>query len=253
MAKMTLIEMVQDIMSDMNDDDVNSISDTIESLQVAQIVKSTYFEMMANKNWPHLRSVGTLQASGDNTKPTHMKIPELVKEIGTVEYNKRAASDPTRNRYEDVTYVSIDDFLRITDTYDNTKSNADVITEFSGIKFNVRNDKHPQYYTSFDDEYLVFDSYLNTMDTTLQQTHTRVSMYTEPSWSMADNFTPDLPSEAFPALLAEAKSVAFNRIKQSPDGKAEQQATRQRAWLSRKSWRAAGGIKLPSYARRSRK
>lgn len=253
MAKMTLIEIVQDILSDMNDDEVNSISDTIESLQVAQIVKSVYFEMMANKNWPHLRVLDTIEASGDNTKPTHMKLPELVKELEWIEYNCRKESTPTRSEYKQITMLSPDEFLRKTNMLNNTAANVDEITDYSGIKFNIKNDTHPTYCTSFDDEYIVFDSYNSALDTTLQETHTRCSMYVEPGWSMVDNHTPDLPAEAFPALLAEAKSTAFNRIKQTPDGKAEQQAVRQRAWLSRKAWRAKGGITLPSYARRTRK
>jgi hypothetical protein len=253
MAKMTLIEIVQDILSDMNDDEVNSISDTIESLQVAQIVKSVYFEMMANKNWPHLRTLDTLEASGDNTKPTHMKLPELVKELEWIEYNSRATTTPALSRYKQVEMVSVDDFLRRTNAYMNTNANVDEITDYSGVKFNIKNDAHPTFCTSFDDDYIVFNSYHSSLDTTLQEVHTRCSVYVEPSWSMVDNHIPDLPSEAFPALLAEAKSTAFNRIKQAPDGKAEQQSQRQRSWLSRKSWRANGGIKLPSYARRTRK
>ncbi len=109
MAKMTLLEMVQDIMSDMNDDDVNAISDTIESLQVAQIVKSVYFEMMANKNWPHLKKLDNLESSNEAAKPTHMKLPDLVKELEWIEYNKRTEAAPTKSRYELVKYLSVDD------------------------------------------------------------------------------------------------------------------------------------------------
>jgi len=42
MAKMTVLEIVQDILNDIDGDEVNSIDDTLESEQVAQIVKSTY-------------------------------------------------------------------------------------------------------------------------------------------------------------------------------------------------------------------
>lgn len=51
MAKMNLLELVQDILNDLNADNVNSIDDTIESQQVAQIVKSTYFALMHVRNW----------------------------------------------------------------------------------------------------------------------------------------------------------------------------------------------------------
>jgi hypothetical protein len=46
MAKMTLLEMTQDILSDMDSDEVNSINDSVESLQVAQIIKTTYFNIV---------------------------------------------------------------------------------------------------------------------------------------------------------------------------------------------------------------
>ncbi len=44
--KYTLLEIVQEILSDMDSDEVNSIDDTTESEQVATIVKSTYLSMM---------------------------------------------------------------------------------------------------------------------------------------------------------------------------------------------------------------
>lgn len=253
MAKMTLLEIVQDILSDMNDDEVNSVSDTIESLQVAQIVKSVYFELIGNKNWPHLRELTQLEPSGTTSRPTHMKVPELVKEVEWVEYNNIKSSEPTRNRWEKIKYVSPDEFLVITSAYNNTEADVDVITDISGATFHIKNDVNPSCWTSFDDEYVVFNSYDNTLDSTLQNSKSRMSVYMEPSWTMEDGHVPDLPSEAFPALLAEAKSTCFARLKQMSEGKAEQQATRQRNWLSRKAWTAAGGITLPSYARRSKK
>lgn len=253
MAKMSLIEMVQDILSDLNSDEVNSISDTIESLQVAQIVKSVFFEMIANKNWPHLRKLSTLQASNDISHPTHMKVRDNVKELEWIEYNKRTVEAPLRNKYEPLKYLAPDQFLALVSKRDNTLDNVEEISDFSGIKLHIFNDKHPVYYTSFDDDWIVCDGYIKTLESTLQEVNSRISVYEEPSWQMDDGFIPDLPSEAFPALLAEAKSTSFVRIKQMPDQKAEQQSVRQRNWLSRKAWKVKGGIVLPNYARRSRK
>ena len=251
--KLSLLDIVQDILSDMNSDEVNSIQDTIESMQVAGIVKSVYFELMGNKNWPHLQTLTRLQASGDNTKPTHMRIPELVKELEWIHYNRRELAAPTVAKYEEIKYVDVDEFLSITSKYDVTAANVTEITDFSNITFLIKTDEHPKYWTSIDDDYVIFNAYYKTLESTLQQANSRIRVYMEPSWSMSDTYIPDLPSEAFPALLAEAKSTAFSRIKQLPDQKAEQQAVRQKNWLSRKAWKAHGGIQLPSYARRSRK
>lgn len=251
--KMSLLDIVQDILSDMNSDEVNSIQDTLESMQVAQIVKSVYFELMANKHWPHMQNFVRLIASGDNTKPTHMRIPDAVKELEWIQYNRRTANSPSVAKFEDIEYIGIDDFIRITNQYDISAANVTEVTDFSNITFFIKTDEHPKYWTSFDDDYVVFNSYNSALESTLQQSSTRVLAYNDPSWSMQDTHIPDLPSEAFPALLAEAKSTAFARIKQLPDQKAEQQAVRQKNWLSRKAWKAHGGIQLPSYARRSRK
>ena len=41
--------MVQDVMSSMDSDEVNSITDTTESLQVARIVRACYFDVVSVK------------------------------------------------------------------------------------------------------------------------------------------------------------------------------------------------------------
>ena len=46
MAKLTVLEIVQNILSDLNSEEVNSISDTIEADQVAEIVKTTYLDLV---------------------------------------------------------------------------------------------------------------------------------------------------------------------------------------------------------------
>ena len=244
--------MVQDILSDMNDDEVSSISDTLESLQVAQIIKSTYFEIIDSKTWPHLRKLFELEASSDSEKPTHMGIPENCREVEFVQYNKKKL-DSTRDYFEVISYVTPDEFLRRTSLYDNTLDYVDRVVDYSGVSILIKNDRHPEFWTSFDDETIVFNSYDSTVDTTLKQSSTRVSGYIDPVWSMSDSFVPDLPSEMFSYLLAEAKSTAMLRLKQAPDQKAEQQSIRQRHKMSRDSRKQAGGIRLPDYARRSRK
>ena len=77
--KLTLLEYVQDIMSDLDSDEVNSIDDTVEALHVAQIVKSTFFAMMSNRNWPHLRrTIKTLNPITID-RPTLLRIAYDVK------------------------------------------------------------------------------------------------------------------------------------------------------------------------------
>ena len=73
---MNLLAMTQDILSDMDSDDVNSINDSVEALQVAQIIKTTYYNIIDGKNYAFLYELFKLTASGTDDRPTHMKLPE---------------------------------------------------------------------------------------------------------------------------------------------------------------------------------
>jgi len=55
MAKMTVLEIVQDILNDLDGDAVNSINDTVEALQIAQIVKTTFNNILDGKDF-HIRN-----------------------------------------------------------------------------------------------------------------------------------------------------------------------------------------------------
>ena len=250
--KMTLLDIVHDILNDLDGDEVNSIEDTFEATQVAQIVKSTYFAMMSNRNWPHTRQTVQVLPSGDSALPTHMKVQESIKELCFINYNK-VKSGETRKIYQAIKYLYPDDFLRVTNRRNNDNSDIDVITDPTGVELLIKSNTAPTYYTSFDDEALVFDSYDSTVDTTLQQSKVQAQAYVIPTWSQEDDFIPDLPEEAFTALLEESKSRAMLKLKQVQDIKAEQESSRQQRWLSRKARRVEGGVRYPNYGRRGNK
>lgn len=72
---MTLLDIVQDILSDLTSDEINSISDTAEAEQVARIVLSTYRGMVSSRNWPNHKQIFSLTPSGNSERPTHMTAP----------------------------------------------------------------------------------------------------------------------------------------------------------------------------------
>ena len=113
----------------------------------------------------------------------------------------------------------------------------------------------PQFWTTFDDEYIVFDSYDSATNATLPSSKTLCQVYEEPSFGTAelDTFIPDLPHKAFPYLLSEAKSVAFNSINQNPNQKEEQRSRRQRTYLARDKRRQnkKAGLLYPDYGRKT--
>lgn len=247
MSKKTLLEIVQDILNDIDTDPVNSIDDTPESQQVAQIVKSTYEAIMSNRNWPHTAKIVRMNSSADDTKPNVMTFDENIKELISVYYNK-AKNGESRLRFEEVKYIEPDDMLRI--FYGRNTDDTNVVQVVDGAQiYVIKNDCAPSYFTSFDDNTIIFDSYDSQVDSILQSSKTQVRAYVTPSFSLIDDFIPDLPEEAFVYLCEEAKSKAAYKIAQKGDEKAEQESRRQNQWLSRKAWRVNGGVKYGQYGR----
>jgi hypothetical protein len=205
--------------------------------------------MISNRNWPHTRRVVNLVASGSNLLPTHMTFDEDIKEMISVYYDKAKLTE-TRTRFEEVKWKDPDDFLRLVNHRDSTSADVLNVADTSGITLIISTNKAPTYFTSFDDEQLVFDSYDSDVDSTLQSSKSQARAYVMPTFTLDNEHTPDLPMEAFSALIEEAKSKAQFKLKQMQDIKSEQEAGRQTRWLSRKAWTVNGGIRYPNYGRK---
>lgn len=249
MAKKTLLEIVQEVLSDMVSDEVNDIDDTVESQTVASIVRSVYESMIANRNWPHTKNLVQIDSLSDLTRPVYLRMPERLKELVSISYDVSKTPGVT-TLYKELKYKDPENFLRYVSQRDESKPNVQSVIDFSGVKLMIFNDKHPEFWTSFDDNHIVCDSYDSAIDNTLVKSKTACTAYILPIFERDNNSTPNLPAEAFPALIAEVKSTAFYDIKQMANEKEEKRAVLQQRWLSRKAWRANGGVEYPNYGRR---
>ena len=230
MPKMTVLAMVQSILNDMDSDEVNSINDTIEAYQVAGILEDTFFEIINSRDWPSHEELLQLDATDQTTPtPTHLKIPSAsrVKEIKTFKYDVQTSTN-TIKQYRDIPYYTPQAFLDSVMSRDDTSSTIDVINDINtSVPLLIKTDSRPNFWTSFDDEYIVCDAYDSAVDNNLQKSKTQCFAILEPSFIKSDLEIPDLPVDSFPYLLAEAKSTAFNALKQTPNSKEEQKSRRQ--------------------------
>jgi len=249
--KKSLLELTQDVLAAIDSDEVNSIDDTIESQQAANIIKNTYLEMIDGKTWPHLKKLIQLDSSSDIAKPNYLKAPEGLKELILFKYDSKKLSTDAVDMKE-VAFKYPDEFLRLT-AGRKTSQGAQVITDFSGTTLYILNTQAPSYWTTFDDDWIVCDSYNASIEDTLRTSKTQVLAYLDPVWVHLDAAVPDLPSEAFSLLLNESISTAALRIKQAADQKAEQVAKRQRQWQSRRDWKLQGGVRYQNYGRTGKK
>lgn len=246
--KMTLLEIVQDILDSMSSFDVNSITDTLESTQVASIVRGAYYDIIQLRDWQYLKRLMQLDTTSTST-PTHLKIPDNIKRVDNIAYNvKKLVGD--RDDYRVLRYLEPEQFLAMSNGLNSTAANVDSVTDFGGATILVRNNKQPEYWTSFDDVYVVCDSYYSTLDNNLQNSKTRAMVVKSPSWTHDDNEYPDLPEEAFPYLVNEAKSRAWLELRGIPHEKAEQSANRHRRAMSQRAWQLNSGDKRRTYGRK---
>lgn len=251
--KLSLFDMVDSILSAMDSDEVNSIDDTVEAQQVARIIKDCYFAMMANRNWQMTKRAINLQHINDLTKPVYLKAPEGMKEMLYFAY--QTTKPNYQEVYREVSFREPDEFLRIVNRRGSlhSRENIEEVVDFGGVKLYVLNNQDPTYWSTFDDKHIVCDSYNKAAASTLVASRSQALGFMTPTWRTMDDFIPELPIEAFPALLAEAKSVAFFELKQMGNEKQEQVSQKQQRWLARKQWTLEGGIHYPNYGRRGRK
>lgn len=86
MAELTLLEMTQTILSALDSDEVNSISDTVESMQVATIIKTKYYDILTRAALPEQQVLYQLDPSLDLDKPTLMVVPIGASKISWIKY-----------------------------------------------------------------------------------------------------------------------------------------------------------------------
>jgi len=256
--KRTLLDLTQSILSSLSSDEVNSIGDTTESMQVAEVIRTTYFNIISRVGIPNHTQLIQLDPSLDASSPVLMYIPAGIGRLEWLKYFDSNILDtaigsthginvdivppittipPPAPGYLYVTILPITQFIEMVNGFNPTESNVESFTfndnsnNFdSSYTFYYRTDKQPQYCTVLSNYYVIFDSYDKTQDTTLQASKTMALGQVIPVFLMEDSFVPNLTEEQFPLLLNEAKSLAFFELKQSPHPKAELEA--KRGWTS---------------------
>ena len=349
--------MVQSILSSMGSDEVNSISDTAESLQVADIIKQTYMNMLGRYDLPQHNQMFQLQASINPASPVLMTFPPGVTRIEWLKYLDTNPQDSTQvdqfgayskhdtntdlvanangwstsslssNQittgtltftvgsglniqindtffavpvgttsilmsgnvisytgttlvvnstnavcagtysnwqisqsgqffgpiYKEVRILPLEDFVVLVnsmgpDIQGDTNSFQFATTENAtglpmSFNFYFKNDKQPEYCCVIGNQYLIFDSYDNTQDSTLQSEKTMAFGWVYPPLVMQDNVYPPIEDQTFPLFLADAKALAFFELKQMNHKRAEDEVGRQ--VVSLQKWKAIAN--KPSY------
>ena len=279
--KMSLLELTQNILSGLSSDEVNSISDTTESMQVALIIKNKYYDIINRVNLPEHDQLIQLLPSLDETLPVMMYIPDGVAELFWLKYYNTNIIDessigghdinvdiiPTQDGipiavpgYQYVTILPIEQFIEMVNSFNPSENNVeefiftDSVNGFPGTyKFYYKTDRQPSFCTVLSNYNVVFDSFDSTQDSTLQASKTMGWGRIIPVFKMEDTFIPNMDDEQFTLLLNEAKALAYFELKQSIHPKAEQEI--KRGWSTVQKNKAVSNKpsyfnQLPDFGRR---
>lgn len=185
--RLTKLKIVQMVLSAIDSEDVSSISDTVESEQVAVLVDTIYDDLNGEFPWPHLRTEGVLEVT---PVPHIMKLPQSVLTINNIYYRK-----------EPVTYIEPEEMTTLLFDRDTTLTNVDSNGAY--------NDRDPQYWTSYNDTDIVFDSY----NGSLVEALTYTDVYRTPTPMLNDNDYPDMPDRFHNIIFQGACADAMYSLK----------------------------------------
>lgn len=212
-VKPTLLEIVQDILSEIDSDEVQSTSDTTEADQVKTLLKRQYNYMLIRENIPEINAIFKFTALGDTSKPNYLQVPNDVKYFTVIRYNVRDADD-TQDDYKEIRWEEPEHFIDRVVRRNSGSDNVTTVVDFSGQDLFIYNDQKPTFYTMFDDKHVIFDSYLSSVDSTIQQSKSLGYGSKIPTFPVNDDDVFELDFNLTQELFTKTLSAAFDEIKQ---------------------------------------
>lgn len=225
--KLTLLRVVQDTSRYLQGFDVEDIFETDESTDIAYIAERMYYHLVQRfNNIKWTGGVGTLEGLGDTSRPTYMRIPENINRIQNtqIQYNVATSDEAATVRYANIQYLDPYEFLNLMAMRTDALTGAQVIEDASGFKYVALNNKAPEYCTSFDQEYLVFDSYDSEEDTTLQQSKSLIHFTDEEVFLLQNDFEIPIPSNLSSLYQDMVVAEASTQLRQEPAQEVQRRA-----------------------------
>lgn len=217
MPQLTLLQVVNSYKNATEGFQVNNINEDYESETVAQVAEEVFYEVCGDfTDWTHKNKLTTLDSVGDSERPNYLSIPKDVYRIhdSVINYDKRL--DNTKTNYQPVHYLDPHKFLQLVNARNSDDSSITTVTDFNGTKLLIHNERHPTYYTSIDDEYVIFDAYNSSLESTLQSSKSQVISQEEEVFYQDKDFVIPLPNNFIPTYLNLVKSRASEYLREEP-------------------------------------
>ncbi len=220
MAQYTLLQVINACMDSIDGWRVSTIDDNLESQQAASIAEDVFHEIVNDAFYNDLSTnIVQLEGLADSAKPNYLKIPTTLSNVheSTIYYNVRTgASGTTTLNWQPVEYCHPQDFLERIGARSTQQANTQTVTDFSLFQMVVLNKKAPSYCTSFDQVYVVFDSFDSDVDSALQQSQNIVHASVQRTFTKSDTYNIDLPEWFQPHYVQLVKARVSEYLRGEP-------------------------------------
>lgn len=222
MRKYTLLELVQEVSREIGDKERIGLDEDLRVNDIANICINVLEGICTRRQWEFLRDrivvpTATPSKTGVTTPDTVVRVNGVKYKVGT--------------QYKELCYLLPEDFLRMTD---NNVNNTEPVVVAGGGTIYVANNKAPSYYTSFNEEELVFDSYDSTVSAGIVAANVQIWADIQLDTAGAreaglpvESWTPDIPARLNSLWLWECIEKCYSSIVRVDNQQATREARRQ--------------------------
>lgn len=213
MKRYTLLELVQEVGKFINSDEITTIDESIESLDIAALALSTLNGILSRDNWEFMADrMVTLTTTTDNLEYT---LPDNVLEVQSVFYG--TATGPLNQ----VAYSMPQFFTRRA----ALNVSGTLVSVAGGASMRLQPTGNPARWTSFDEKSIVL---FNNDPANVITARCRVALDITGSTSLSTTYNeawvPDIPLRMFNYWLYETAAVASSELRQAPSPRLEAMA-----------------------------
>ena len=164
--KYTLLQMVQRIAAKLGGDEISTLDETIEAVDIKNEVLNTFDDLISIQEWEWLKHIPR-QLDARTVDPAQpacvLNIPADVLHIESLMYEVQSVVGE-RATCKKLTYLAPAAFQQMVMSR-GIGDNIDELT-VNEIPWRIYNNRNPSYFTTFDERVVVFDGYDSAIDTT---------------------------------------------------------------------------------------
>lgn len=225
MPKRTLLQIVKKMAQKTGSDEVTTLSeDSIEIQDMVDCALEVLEDIIYRNDWEFLKDQLAQLEAGSNA--IELSIPDNVRKIQTLRYRYEDAG--VQNCFRTLRYMYPDEFMKRLQNNKPTDADTTTVT-INGVELYPKTNRHPRYWTSFDEQNVVLDSYDSTQNPTgVDATDSAIiaTLYLDFTGSDADSWVAPIPESLFTLWEQEAVAEAFVQFRQTENSRAERRSRR---------------------------